>query len=65
MTWVLWLWLASSPGVLIPLEQFSDSRECLAAMSADIRANVRAGVGGGATYFLSLIHISEPTRPCH
>ena len=51
MTWVLWLWLASSPGVLIPLEQFSDRRECLAARAADISANLRAGVGGGATYF--------------
>jgi len=56
MTWVLYLWLASSPSSLTPLEQFADRRECLAAMSADIRANVRAGVGGGATYFCDTLH---------
>jgi hypothetical protein len=51
MTWILYLWLASSPASLTPLQQFSDRGDCVAARTRDILANVRAGLGGGATYF--------------
>ena len=51
VNWVLWLWLASSPNVLVPLAQYDSKAECLNARHADVMANVRAGQGVGATYF--------------
>jgi hypothetical protein len=56
MTWILFLWLASSPSSLTPLQQFADRAECVAARTRDVRANVRAGMGGGATYFCQEAH---------
>lgn len=51
VNWILFLWLAYSPDTLTPLDQFADREACFAARRVEISANVRAGLGGGATYF--------------
>lgn len=50
MRWVLYLWLAYSPDTMTPLARFDTSTECHRAKAIDIAANIRAGLGGGATY---------------
>lgn len=48
---ILCLWLAYSPASLTPLGQYADADACAAAKLVDVQASVRAGMGGGATYF--------------
>lgn len=50
MEWVLFLWLATSPDVLVPIDQFNSRAECNSAKRDEINANIRNGLGGGATY---------------
>lgn len=50
MEWILFLWLARSPDVMVPVDGFNSRAECLTARREEINANVRNGLGGGATY---------------
>lgn len=48
---VLWMWLASDPNRLANAGQFNTNAECRVAMLREVNANLRAGRGGGVTYF--------------
>jgi hypothetical protein len=50
MTWTLFLWLAYSPDSMTPLGWYATSSACVSAKQTEVRAAVRAGAGGGATY---------------
>ena len=50
MTWVLFMWLASAPAVLQPVERFDSKAQCLTARREEINANVATGRGGGVAY---------------
>lgn len=50
MSWVLFLWLAGTPGAMVPLEYHDSRRACEAAKKREVDANVALGLGGGATY---------------
>lgn len=59
-SFVLCLWLAYSPLSLTPLDWYPDMDKCLSARRIDTTANVRAGMGGGATYFCREGHACMP-----
>lgn len=50
MEWILFLWLARSPDVLMPIDSFNSKAECNYAKREETNANIRNGFSGGATY---------------
>lgn len=50
MTWVLYMWLASAPSVLQPVDRFEAKAQCLTARREEVQRNMSVGLGGGVTY---------------
>lgn len=48
--YILFMWLASAPNTLTPVDYYWSSDACWAAKSMEISANIRAGRGAGVTY---------------
>jgi hypothetical protein len=48
--WVLFLMLSAHPPTLVPVEFFNSKAECLTAKREEVNANIKLGLGGGATY---------------
>ena len=49
--WVLFIMLSRGPNPgMVPLEYYATKAECIAARKREVDANIKLGLGGGATY---------------